>query len=334
MTRQGQIIFADELARFAAETADEQIMTLAQRVAAPISVAVTGRPGVGTATVADALRSVGVAVCDGSATADVVVVVIAEVIKPEDLAAVAAAPGPAVVVLNKADLCGFGRGGPMAVAEARAERFRRLAGVRTVPMIAHLAVATVDAESLAALAIMSQEPADLSSVDRFVDSDHLLPRAVRDQLLQTLDVFGIAHAVVTSRTHGESVAARLPALLRRLSRVDVVAEHVTAAAAEVLYRRGREAMAELERLAVGDDRVARFLSSDDVVIARMAAAVDVVQAAGLTVDTDDDAGSHVRRAVRWRNYSRGPVSMTHHDCGTDIARGSLRLLARKRGENT
>lgn len=330
------MIFADELSRFAAESGDERISALALRVAAPLRVAVHGRAGVGVATVADALRSAGVTVRDaGSPDADVDVFVIAEVIKPEDRAAVAAAGGPAVVVLNKADLGGFGRGGPIALAEARADRFRRMTGVCTVPMIAHLAVAAVDAEVLAALAVLADEPADLSSVDRFVDCDHRLPRRIRQRLLDTLDVFGIAHAVLATRTHGDAVHAKLPALLRRLSRVDVVAESVATAGADVRYRRGCDAVAELERMAVTDDRVAGFLACDDAVLARMAAAVDVVEAAGLTVDTEDDPRSHVRRAIRFRNYSLGPVSSTHRDCGTDIARGSLRLLARaERGDRS
>jgi hypothetical protein len=60
----------------------------------------------------------------------------------------------------------------------------------------------------------------------------------------------------------------------------------------------------------------------------MAAAVDVVEAAGLSVDRGDDPSSHLRRAAHWRRYSRGPVDALHRSCGADIARGSLRLLGR------
>jgi hypothetical protein len=62
----------------------------------------------------------------------------------------------------------------------------------------------------------------------------------------------------------------------------------------------------------------------------MAAAVDVVQACGLTVDRGDDADAHVRRAVHWRHYAHGPVDVTHRCCAADISRGSLRLLGRAR----
>ena len=74
---------------------------------------------------------------------------------------------------------------------------------------------------------------------------------------------------------------------------------------------------------------AEFLSRDDTVVARMAAAVDVVEAAGLEVDPVDEphVRPHIcRRAVRWQRYSRrGPVSDLHRACGADIVRGSLRL---------
>jgi hypothetical protein len=63
----------------------------------------------------------------------------------------------------------------------------------------------------------------------------------------------------------------------------------------------------------------------------MAAAVDVVEAAGLRVDLGDGEATHLRRAVTWQRYSRGPVSAVHRSCGADIARGSLRLWSRAGG---
>jgi len=100
----------------------------------------------------------------------------------------------------------------------------------------------------------------------------------------------------------------------------------------VRYRRVRSALAELNSLAVqsGDERLPEFLSTDDTVLAVMAAAVDVVEAEGAAVDRGDDAAAHLRRAVHWQRYSRGPVDALHRSCGADIARGSLRLLGRTR----
>jgi hypothetical protein len=94
----------------------------------------------------------------------------------------------------------------------------------------------------------------------------------------------------------------------------------------------RSAITELHSLAVqsGDERLGEFLSTDETVLAVMAAAVDVVEAAGVVVDRGDNAAAHLRRAVRWRRYSRGPVGALHRSCGADIARGSLRLLGQVR----
>jgi hypothetical protein len=80
----------------------------------------------------------------------------------------------------------------------------------------------------------------------------------------------------------------------------------------------------------GDDPLGEFLSTDETVLAVMGAAVDVVEAAGVAVDRGDDAASHLRRAVHWRRYSRGPVDAVHRSCGADISRGSLRLLGQVR----
>ena len=68
--------------------------------------------------------------------------------------------------------------------------------------------------------MLTAEPADLTSTDAFLLTEHRLPRAVRARLLDTLDRFGIAHAVLALRSGGD--AASLPALLRRLSQVDQV----------------------------------------------------------------------------------------------------------------
>lgn len=300
-----------------------------RRVAAPLRVAVQGRDGVGRGTVVSALALAGVAVTPDDAAADVHVVVIAETLKPEDHAMLRS-DRPALVVLNKADLTGFGADGPLTLAHRRAAGYRALTGVPTVPMVALLAVADLDGELISALHTLVSQPAELTSTDAFVQSPHLLPRDVRLRLLDALDRFGIAHAVVAI---GEGTAtAALPDLLRRLSQIDRVVAHIEAAAAPVRYRRVLAAMAELRSLAMrsGDSELADFLSSDETILTVMAAAVEVVEAAGVRVETGDDAASHLRRAVRWRRYSRGPVDTLHRSCGADISRGSLRLLGRVR----
>lgn len=295
---------------------------ISAQVSADVTVAVHGRRGVGVSTVASALAECGVPVRH---TGEIAVLVIAEVLKPEDhadLARLGRDGTPVLIVLNKADLAGSGPGGPIATAHRRAARLRGLAGVPVVPMVALLAGVDLAPHLVEALRVLAVEPADLTSPDAFLRGPHRLPVEVRAQLLDTLDRFGIAHAAL-ALSRGTD-AGELGLLLRRLSEVEQVRAVLSAVAAPVRYRRARRALAELRALRT--ESAARFLAADDTVLAVMAAAVDVVEADGLTVDRADDRQAHLRRARYWRNYSRGPVDALHRSCGADIARGSLRLL--------
>ena len=155
---------------------------------------------------------------------------------------------------------------------------------------------------------------------------HRLPGEVRRRLLDTLDRYGVANAVLAVGSEGGTNA--LVARLRRLSLVDRVVEHLDAAGAPIRYRRVQAAIAELRMLAaqLNDDRLADFLSADTTVLATMSAAVDVVEAAGVRVDRSDEPAAHLRRAVHWKRYGCGPVGALHRSCAADISRGSLRLL--------
>jgi hypothetical protein len=327
---EGRQIFVDALTRFAEQNGTLRLMPLIARISAPLSIAVLGRDGVGRGTVAAALTSAGTTVTPDAAAADVRVVVIAESLKPEDRALLAEADRPTVTVLNKADLTGLGDGGPLPRAHRRAADYRALTGVPTVPMVALLAGADLDDEMLSALRVLVTEPADLTSTDAFVRTGHSLRPEVRRRLLATLDRFGIARAILALDEGADD--ATVSTLLRRASQVERVVAHVEAAGAPVRYRRIRTVISELHSLAVqsGDERLTEFLSTDETVLAVMAAAVDVVEAAGMTVDRGNDAAAHLRRAVHWRRYCRGPVDALHGSCGADIARGSLRLLGRVR----
>lgn len=98
------------------------------------------------------------------------------------------------------------------------------------------------------------------------------------------------------------------------------------------YRAIRRALAEISTVAgeLADERIAAWLSGQTVVLTTMAAAVAVVESAGLRVDRRDEAAAHLNRARYWRGYSSGPVSDLHRHCGQDISRGSLRLLGARR----
>jgi hypothetical protein len=272
-----------------------------------------------------ALAAAGVTVSADDA-ADVHAVVTAEALKPEDRSVLASVHGPAVMILNKADLAGFTDRGPLAVAHRRSADWRALTGVPTVPMVGLLAIADVDDELAGALRVLVDAPAELTSTDAFVQCAHVLTREVRTRLLERLDRFGIAHGVLAIGDGADP--ASLTALMRRLSLVNGVVAQLDAAAAPVRYLRLQSAIDELRVLAAqsDDDRITEFLSTDDTVLAVMTAAVDVVEAAGARVDRTDNAQAHRRRAIYWRRYGRGPVGDLHRRCAADIRRGSLRLL--------
>jgi hypothetical protein len=350
MKGQGHQIFVDELKRFAAGQADARVTAIAERAAAPLRVAVHGRPGVGRGTVASALGGVAAAgikvhpsVCAADTDIDVVVHVTAEVIKPEDADAIAAARQPLLVVLNKADLTGSLSGrtgghtsGPIAAARIRCAELSELVGVPVEPMIGVLAVAGLaglDDASWAALRLLAADPggADVldGSFDGFLAAKNALPADARHHLLNTLDLFGTALGIAAAR-RGRT-RAQFAALLRRMSGIDAVVERVALLGAQIRYQRVLDAVAELEALAVSDERIGGFLSRDDTVVARMAAAVDLAEAAGLDVGRCDEPAEHLPRAARWQRYSRGSVSDLHRACGADIARGSLRLWSQTCG---
>ena len=314
--------------RFAEDSNNPLLSQITASISAPMQIAVLGRDGAGRNTVGVALTTSGLAVVADAACADVHVLVIAETLKPEDRALLAAADRPIVAVLNKADLTGLDGGGPLARADRHAAECRARTGVPTVPMVAPLAAAHLDDELMWALRVLISEPADLTSTDAFVGTAHSVPAELRRRLLATLDRFGIARAVLALAEGADD--ATVSAELRRASQVDRVVAHIEGAAAPLRYRRLQAAITELRYLAIQSDDIADFLSTDATVIAVMAAAVDVVEAAGIRVDRGDDSAAHLRRAIRWRHYSRGPVTKLHRTCGADISRGSLRLLGQMR----
>lgn len=299
---------------------------IAARAAEPLRVAVCGRRGVGRGTVANALACAGVTTASPrpAEVVDVVVYVLAEVVKPEDaeyLAGVSADRIPVLAVLNKADLAGG-----IGCAQVSA-----LTGAPAEPLVGLLALAALDDrldDALwAALGVLAAAPANLASADDFVSCPHRVPPAVRQRLCDTLGLFGIARAVAALRQG--SPAAAVQTLLRRLSGVDVVVARIAAVGAEVSYRRMLDAVARLETLAIGDGRIGEFLSGDDLAFTRMSAAVAVLEAAGLDVDPSDadpfeEGAAQLRRAVAWQRYGRGPVTAVHRACADDIARASLR----------
>lgn len=331
MSGTGQQIFIDALTRCAARIADSGLAVRANALAAPLRVGVRGRAGVGRDTVAAALSAAGHSVSVNPVTpAEVTVHVLAEVCKPEDRAV-----GADVVLLNKADLTGWGPGGLLAAAHRRAQELSPMLSARVRPFVAPLALAALDAavldhRVLGMLRTLVDEPADLSSADAFVDGPHRMPAADRLRLLRTLDLFGIAHAVVALREAPDSGADAIRAALGAVSGSAEVLVDIELAGRHARYRRVLAVCDELAVRAIDDGRVAEFLDGDDAVLARMRIAQELLQACGLDTDAErpaTDPDAQLGRALVWRDYARGPVSAEHRRCAEDVVRGSLRLLS-------
>ncbi|CDO08490.1 hypothetical protein C1S82_31130 [Mycolicibacterium cosmeticum] len=300
------------MAAFAAETGESRLAPIVGRLNRPIRVEVTGRPGTGRATVTAALRHAGRAVVRGPA--DAAVLVVAETVKPEDLAGC----GPnSLVVLNKQDLLGSALARQVAEVRARTGR-------PTVPMNALLAVASTaapDEALLGALQAMAVDPPDLSTTDAVTAGPHPVDAATRGRLLAVLDRFGIA--ALTAALRAGTDPESLPALMRELSGLDGVLDALDAVTAPQRYRRLQAALTEVRALAVrsGNAELWEVLASDRVVLAEMTAAAEVLRADGLPVGANADAG-------RWSRYGRGPLNSLHRSCASALTRGSLRLAAR------
>ena len=250
------------------------VTELADRLTAALRVSVTGRPGVGRRTVAAVLnRAAGIRVTD--ADAEVRIRVLAEVVKPEDAAALGSRPD--LLILNKADLAGLRAGGPMAAAARDCAEITARTGIPAAPMVALAALAGLDEsilddEAVAALRALTGEPVALTSPDAFLDDDAALTRPVRAQLLAHLDLFGIAHAVVALRDDPAAGAAGLRTRLCEAGRLAGVLDAVTAAGARAAYRRIAAAERTLAELAVTEpdtaDAVAGLRSDPQILAAR------------------------------------------------------------------
>lgn len=304
---------------------DPRCTAIARRLATPLRVAVSGRRGVGRGTVARALAQAGdlrgTTTLTRASDADVDLYVLADAVKPEDRVAIGSAKRPLLAVLNKADLIattesGRHSHGPTTAARARCVRLSARAGTSIEPVVGILAVdGLIDDALWAGLRILA--------------GGHPVDAKLRRRLMGTLDEFGVAQATAAIRRG--ATRADVVALLRGLSCIDEVVDKIEALGAPARYQRVLDAVAELEALAVTDRRIREFLSRDDTVVARMMAAVDVVEAVGMDVDRGGTAEAHLRRAVHWQRYRRGPVAATHRACGSDIVKGSLRLWTKVGG---
>jgi hypothetical protein len=309
--------YAALLGAGAAVLDDSALERLTADLSASVRVAVTGRAGAGRGMVRRALRYAGTVVAGPGEPADVDVYVFVETLNPDDVALLAGADRPTVAVVSKADLTCFRGEGPLVVAATRCREFQRRTGVPTRSLAALLAVA--------AARVTAEERSLIDALRTVVADPARLAPGMRQRLLAELDLFGTA--IAAAAVGRGALAPELAALLHGASGISAVLEEIDRAGAPARYRRLLGALARLADSAVGPRgaRVAEFLAGDAVVLARMAAALEVVGAPATTVDPVGGCATHLRRAIHWRSYARGPVSALHRRCCVDISRGALRL---------
>ena len=90
-----------------------------------------------------------------------------------------------------------------------------------VGLLAALGPGALDDDLVAALRTLVGEPPNLTGVDAFVGDPHSVERGVRARLLERLDRFGIAHAIL-ALAEGMRPEARCRRISRGSSNVDEV----------------------------------------------------------------------------------------------------------------
>ena len=293
MSAPGYRLFADELAWFAAELSEPRLAAIAHasshrcgwrcwasRCRREHGHARPRRPR------SFARRAAGVA--------EVVVHVIAEVVKPEDRVAIAAAGRPVLVVLNKADLAG-----------RRCAEFAELTGAPTAPMVALLAVAALDGALWAALRLLADRPADLRSRSASAPRRTRCPPRCVGACWTTLDLFGVAlrRCAAAGRVRGGDGGAAAPRQRCRRSRQRIGLARCRGALPAGVGRR-----AEMETLAVTDERRQRLAVQRRDGHRPDGGRHRRRRGGPACVGARDDAAAHLQRAVHWRGYGRGAVS--------------------------
>ncbi|MDF0529897.1 hypothetical protein P0W64_17840 [Tsukamurella sp. 8F] len=205
-------------------------------------VRVSGRDGVGRATLARALAASGVDIAGAEGPADVDLYAFSGAPRAADRAA--AAPGR-VVVWTKADAAGSWQ-----AADARAAEYAALLGTPVVPVIALLATIELGAREYAALAAVAAAPRALPAP--VSDMRAVLAPLGTDHLLDRLGGYGLACAVGALRERPDLTAAALSRRLRGLSGLDGLREPVRLAVRGMGVRRAAERLDALRELAVAD----------------------------------------------------------------------------------
>ncbi|WP_206489693.1 hypothetical protein [Rhodococcus sp. KRD162] len=350
--------------------AREAIATAVHRRLRPLLVRVAGRPGVGKSAVRAVLESAdldadGLDVqihesneADNGATArstesadvdrsvgDVLVYVFAGAISPDDSAALTSpsrgAHNGTVVVLTKADTLDD----PAAAAAAASEQL----GLAVLPVMGTMAAGLRGSGSSGTPLVMDDVrtvaaadlgPADLLTVERFQAADIALSGRRREDLVDCIELRGLALLVSALRRpipvpSGRSAGSTpvpsdddLVQILVEASGLDALVEAVSAAVSTAAANRDADLHRSLRQIAAGHRHVRgaveSYLASDEAVAAEMRCAALHL---GVPIETGSEWET-VQQAALWKQRAATAKDSDVRRSALALCRGHVRLLGR------
>lgn len=341
--------------RAAAGDARALIETVAARRVRPVTVEVSGRPGVGKSTILAVLRAaeldagglgvrlkeVGAAPRGSSLThtsaseqdVDVLVYVIAGAVSPVDCAVLGRVPvdvmDGVVIVLTKADSLD----NPTEAAASAADRLGR----PVLPVMGSMAAGSANAGTgrapfsvadVRAVAAADLSKTDLMGVDRFLTADLPLSTRRREDLLDHIELRGLAVVVEMLRRRP---AATEDELLGALSDISGASALIAAVASEIstatssrdieLHRSLRDASAQHRQVR---GAVEAYLASDEATAAQMR--YSAIRSA-VSIDIESEAAAR-EQAVYWKERAVASSDTEVRRAALALCRGYLRMLPR------
>ncbi|GAA5102877.1 hypothetical protein [Nocardia iowensis] len=274
--------------------------------------------------------------------ADIAVYVLSAAPSPADRRVLATLPPErTVVVLNKADAIGARWGDAVTAAE----KYSREIGIPVLPVVASLAMRTragamTDADLAALRRLAADDDAALTlSPDLFVAPGPDL--AVREQLLQRWDLYGVTCALAALRHDPALAPQTVLQILHAASGIDALHRLLHRRYEQVSALRGGELLDELTRLAAraipegtskARDILEAYLFGDDArwlgLCAGLAHPGVAHLAAGYPAPAPADADDAMARAARWRAVVSSDMPPVARRAALRVHNGYVRLWER------
>ncbi|MFY2787584.1 hypothetical protein [Rhodococcus sp. MALMAid1271] len=350
--------------------AREAIATAVHRRLRPLLVRVAGRPGVGKSAVRAVLESADLD-ADGldvrvhesneagngvttqstesadvdRSVGDVLVYVFAGAVSPDDSAALKSpsrgAHNGTVVVLTKADTLDD----PAAAAAAASEQL----GLTVLPVMGTMAAGLRGSgrsgtplvmDDVRTVAAADLGPADLLTVERFQAADIALSGRRREDLVDCIELRGLAllvsalrrpTPVPSGRSAGSTPVSSdddLVQILVEASGLDALVEAVSAAVSTAAATRDADLHRSLRQIAAGHRHVRgaveSYLASDEAVAAEMRCAALHL---GVPIETGSEWET-VQQAALWKQRAATAKDSDVRRSALALCRGHVRLLGR------